>query len=173
MTRLIVRLSEYLEKMDGVEIVWKKGAILRIHRNGETCRVLMKEDDAESQDGIRQIILEVMGDVDSRKFALQRVRDEVEALHKKWFRSIKADEMIPCCCSVCLQSQTPELFKLEKLLSRKLKRPDTSCDVSGEDVMIQQLLEGVYDKEELKTFSGREKGFNIRDIHVHGSSPSF
>ena len=38
----------------------------------------------------------------------------------------------------------------ENLLKRQLKRPDVSCDVSGEGLMIQQLLEGVYDKNEIR-----------------------
>jgi internalin A len=111
----------------------------------------MYEDDAESKSGLRQIIIEVMGNPQGhRKHALQRVREEVESLHKKWFRSIKADEMVPCCCSECEKSDNPQLYKLTNLLIRRLKRNDTSCDVSGEDLLIQSLLDGVYDKGEIR-----------------------
>ncbi|MBL7815988.1 MAG: hypothetical protein JNL70_13310 [Saprospiraceae bacterium] len=156
MTRLIVRLSEYLEKINGVEIVWKKGAILRIHKDGKESRVLMKEDDAESQEGIRQIIIEVMGDHDNRKFALQRVRDEVEALHKKWFRSIKADEMIPCCCEKCKMNEKPKLYALKDLLELKQESALKQC-TTGKMVAIQLLLEGVYDTQEIKEFDQKNK----------------
>ena len=156
MTRLIVRLSEYLEKIDGVEIVWKKGAILRIQKDGKESRVLMKEDDAESQEGIRQIIIEVMGDYDNRKFALQRVRDEVEALHKKWFRSIKADEMIPCCCEKCKMNEKPKLYALKDLLELKQESAMKQC-TTGKMVAIQLLLEGVYDTQEIKGFDQKNK----------------
>jgi internalin A len=100
---------------------------------------------------LRQIIIEVLGHPQGhRKHALQRVREEVDSLHKKWFRSIKPDEMVPCCCSECVKNDNPQLYKLENLLKRRLKRPDTSCDVSGEDLQIQSLLDGIYDKGEIK-----------------------
>ena len=156
MSRLIVRLSEYLEKKDGVEIVWKKGAVLRLRKDGKECRVLIKEDDAESQKGLRQIIIEVMGDADYRKFALQRVRDEVDELHKKWFRSIKADEYIPCCCDKCRKTENPKLYLLADLLELKQESDLKQC-TTGKMVSIQQLLEGVYDKNEIKAFDQKTK----------------
>jgi internalin A len=149
MSRLIVRMSSDLEEEEGTEIVWKKGAILHIEKDHQICRVMMCEDDAESSSGLREIKIEVMGDLEYRKFALQKVRDEVEKLHQKWFKNIKVDEMVPCICSKCSKSDNPELYKLQKLLKRHINRPDTSCDISGEDLMIQQLLEGVYDKNEI------------------------
>ena len=151
MSRLIVRLSDDIERENesGEQIVWKKGVVLHIKSKEGECRVRLREDDAESKAGLRQILIDVMGERDARKYALRKVRDTVDDLHKKWFRSIKADEMVPCCCSKCSISDNPELYKLEKLLKRRLNRPDTSCDISGEDLMIQQLLEGVYDKKEI------------------------
>ena len=144
-----------IEKIDNEQVVWKKGAILRIltdkNNPKSACRVLMYEDDAESKSGLRQIIFEVMGDPQShRKHALHRVREEVESLHKKWFRSIKPDEMIPCCCEKCIISDAPKLYKLEELLQLKEKRSITICHISGDDVSIQHLLEGVYDKNEIR-----------------------
>jgi internalin A len=86
---------------------------------------------------------------------LQRVREEVESLHKRWFRSIKADEMVPCCCTVCQNSTTPELYKLEKLLKLREKRAETVCYSSGEDIAIFHLLEGVYEESEIKNMGAR------------------
>ena len=129
---------------------------------------MMCEDDAESSSGLREIKIEVMGDLEYRKFALQKVRDEVEKLHQKWFKNIKVDEMVPCCCPECTVSEAPQLFKLDNLLKRRLKRPDTSCDVSGEDLMIQTLLEGVYDKGEIQAFPQNAGGVHIQNYHQHG-----
>jgi internalin A len=152
MSRLIVRLSDDIERDRETQeqVVWKKGVVLFIQLKEGNCRVRLREDDAESKSGLRQILIDVMGDKEARKYALRRVRDTVEDLHKKWFRSIKPDEMVPCCCSECVPSANPQLYKLENLLKRRLKRSDHSCDVSGEDLMIQQLLEGVYDKTEIR-----------------------
>jgi hypothetical protein len=117
---------------------------------------LIREDDAESKSGLRQIIIEVMGYPESqRKHALQRVREEVEALQKRWFRNIKSDEMIQCCCSVCRNSANPELYKLDKLLKLREKRVETVCYSSGEDISIISLLEGVYDNSEIKDMGSR------------------
>ncbi len=159
MSRLIVRLSDDIErdKESGEQIVWKKGVVLHIKLKEGECRVRLREDDAESKAGLRQILIDVMGERDARKYALRKVRDTVDDLHKKWFRSIKADEMVPCCCSECVVSDTPQLYKLENLLKRRLKRPDHSCDISGEDLMIQQLLEGVYDKVEIRDMENQGK----------------
>jgi internalin A len=86
------------------------------------------------------------------------VREEVESLHKRWFRSIKADEMVPCCCSECRKNAKPELYKLEKLLTLREKRAETVCYTSGEDISIFYLLEGVYEENEIKNM-GVRSGF--------------
>lgn len=160
MSRLIVRLSDDIErdKKSGEQIVWKKGVILYIRSKEGQCRVRLREDDAESKAGLRQILIDVMGDRDARKYALRKVRDTVDDLHKRWFRSIKADEMVPCCCSECTISDNPQLYKLGNLLKLKEKRQITICYSSGDDVQIQQLLEGVYYKGEINNMEN-QRGF--------------
>ncbi|HOY21182.1 MAG TPA: COR domain-containing protein, partial [Haliscomenobacter sp.] len=154
-SRLIVRLSDHIEEkldVDGSmveQVVWKKGVVLHLKLPEGECRARLIEDDAESKEGLRKIHIEVMGNRYASKYALRKVRDEVEDLHKKWFRNIKADEIVPCCCSECNTSDNPHTYKLENLLKRQTKRKDTSCDFSGEDVMILGLLEGVYDRAEI------------------------
>lgn len=151
MSRLIVRLSDYLEvhPENGKQIVWKKGSVFRIKSREGECRVRLREDDAESKSGLRQILVDVIGDQHARKYALRKIRDEVDDLHYKWFRRLKPAEMVPCCCSECRVSDDPQLYKLENLLIRSTKRKDTSCDSSGEDILIQTLLEGIYDQQEI------------------------
>ena len=156
MSRLIVRLSKHIENHENTDIVWKKGAILRIEKDNNPCRVLIKEDDAESPTGERQIIIEVVGDPTYRKYALQKVRDEVEELHKKWFRSIKADEIIPCCCEECRQTDAPESYLLKDLLKLRANAKLRQCN-TGNMVPIQQLLEGIYDRDEIEGFDDRHR----------------
>lgn len=153
-SRLIVRLSEHLDKnSSGEEIVWKKGGVFLFNKDGFTSRILVKEDDSESQSGLRQIIIDVLGDRYYRKYALQKIRDEIQTIHNEWFNNIKYEEKIPCCCSICKNNKEPELFTLNKLLMRKLKRLDESCDLSGEDILISHLLEGVYSESEIIKFN--------------------
>jgi internalin A len=153
MSRLIVRLSDDIERdaASGEQIVWKKGVVLHIKSKEGECRVRLREDDAESKAGLRQILIDVMGERDARKYALRKVRDTVDDLHKKWFRSIKADEMVPCCCSECVVSDTPQLYKLENLLKLRSKGTNipVRCFNSADEVFTQDLLEGVYDKIEI------------------------
>jgi 2-hydroxy-3-keto-5-methylthiopentenyl-1-phosphate phosphatase len=59
--------------------------------------------------------------------------------------------------SECTISETPQLYKLENLLKLKEKRHITICYSSGDDVQIQQLLEGVYDKNEIKNLENQGK----------------
>jgi internalin A len=158
MSRLIVRMSSYLEALKGAQIVWKKGAILRIEKDNQSSRVMMCEDDAESKSGLREIIIEVMGDIAYRKFALQKVRDEVEKLHKKWFKNIKVDEMAPCICDECKVVKEPRLFKLNDLINLQKKNGNAvkQCENSGDLIPIIKLLEGVYEAYEINKFSGDE-----------------
>jgi hypothetical protein len=177
-SRLIVRLSDKIEVMKGVEIVWKKGAILEIEKDGKICRVLLQEDDAESKTSLRQIKIEVMGEPAYRKFALQKVRDEVEDLHKKWFRNIYADEIVPCCCSDCRYSETPEVYVLKDLLKLMQRSTSRQC-LTGNNVSIQQLLEGIYDNKEInelthQALNDKRGAPQMPDIHVHiNNNPNF
>lgn len=151
MSRLIVRLSDHLDvhPVTGKHIVWKKGGIFRLELKEGTCRVRLREDDAESKSGLRQILIDVIGEEPALKYALHKIRDEVDDLHRRWFRSLRPDEMVPCCCSECKISNDPQLYKLENLLKKSSKRIDTSCDFSGKDILIQTLLEGIYDQQEI------------------------
>jgi len=155
MSRLIVRLSDYIEIIEGEEIVWKKGAILKIAYNHSSCRVLMKEEDGETKTGLRQIVIEVLEDnppYHNRKYALQRVRQEIEFLHKRWFNNITSEQIIPCNCEDCKNSDAPFTYEFTALM--KLKKGRAYCNVLEGLVPLQQLLEGVYEPEEIKSFTG-------------------
>ncbi|MEZ4941661.1 MAG: COR domain-containing protein [Saprospiraceae bacterium] len=153
MSRLIVRLSEYIERLDEAEIVWRKGAILRIPVNNSICRVMMVEDE-DSKSGLKQIVVEVLEDNDlrpNRKYALQLVRDEVESLHHRWFRNIQFEQIIPCNCRQCRMSATPFTFELSEL--QRLTKGMAFCNVLEDFVPVIQLLEGVYKEDEIRAFS--------------------
>ena len=155
-SRLIVRLSEHIEVRDRAEIVWKKGAILSINIDGAECRVLMREDDAESKSGIRQVIVEVMGEeYRNRKYALRKVRDEVDALHARWFKNISFEEIIPCNCDTCRKEEEPFTYKLSALL--KLTKGRAYCNVSEDFVPLVQLLEGVYETSEINVMQDNRR----------------
>lgn len=153
MSRLIVRLSDYIEVMDGCEMVWKKGAVLRMYIDGSECRVFLYEDE-DSKSGLKQIVVEVMEEKEpfqNRKHALRQVRDEVEDLHKRWFRNLKFEQIIPCNCQKCNFSTEPFTFLLSEL--QQLTKGRAYCNKLEDTVPILQLLEGVYQKEEIQELS--------------------
>ncbi|MFK8162522.1 MAG: COR domain-containing protein, partial [Lewinella sp.] len=153
MSRLIVQLSDDLEIIEGQEIVWKKGAILRMEFDGSVCRVLMREEDGETKTGLRQIVVEVLEDnppYRNRKYALQRVRQKIESLHRRWFKNITSEQIIPCNCEECKESDAPFTFELTQLM--RLKKGHAYCNVLEDVVPLQQLLEGVYEPKEIQSF---------------------
>ncbi|MCA0236804.1 MAG: leucine-rich repeat domain-containing protein [Bacteroidetes bacterium] len=173
MSRLIVRLSAHLEKVEGVEIVWKKGAVLNITREGTLCRLLMYEDDGESKSGLKQIVIEVLEENEpfrNRKYALELVRREVQSIHQKWFKNIKFEEWVPCNCEVCKNSEDPFSYKLSELV--KLTKGKAFCNRLEDNVPVVQLLEGVYQSGEIMALQpalagGRrhEPGFGGMDFN--------
>lgn len=165
MSRLIVRLSDYLEIIDGQEIVWKKGAILNMKFDGSLCRVLMREEDGQSKTGLRQIVIEVLEDeppYHNRKYALQRVRQEIESLHQRWFKNITAEQIVPCNCEECYHKDKPHTYQLTDLMG--LKKPRAYCLVQEEFVPLRQLLEGVYEPKEIDDFK-RKKDYDSRETN--------
>lgn len=133
--RLIVRLSAYIHE----ERVTQRGVILR--KEGCMAQIIQNEN---RTDGLKVIEIAVWGDAHRRKYFLHEIRNEVDEIHKKWFKYIAVDAMIPCSCSECMDADEPHFFRY-KMLQRFQERskPTAQCQKSGDDVAIQSLLEGV------------------------------
>lgn len=142
MTRLIVRKHEWLAQEEG--LVWARGAMFKY----VDCTVLVTEEETE-RNGL--IAIEVNGTAGNRIRALNFIRDEIEAIHKKWFRSIDYEERAPCTCENCFQSQTPTFFSWKKLSQRVEENRETiECDNGRiKDVPVIPLLEGIYDQSRI------------------------
>ena len=168
-SRLIVQLSHLLEKIDGVDIVYKQGAILRFPVNSSTCRVMLKEDDAESKTSLKQIIIEVMEEGNhrnNRKYALHQVRTAVETLHNKWFRNIKVEQIVPCNCDKCRFSTDPFTYEFSELLT--LTEGFAFCNRLQKTVPLKQILEGVYETKEIQSIIHDEGNEKMHPhIHIH------
>lgn len=125
--------------------------------DGRRCRVLMREEDGETKTGLRQIVIEVLEDEPPyrhRKYALQRVRQEIESLHKRWFKNITSEQIIPCNCEDCQYSDHPFTYQLTQLM--KLKKGRAYCNEQEDFVSLNQLLEGVYELTEIEAFRLKE-----------------
>ncbi len=108
-TRLIVRLNNLIAKDGKSDLSWRKGVLLE--QNG--CRAQVREED--NRDGLKVIDIAVTGDINQRKFLLHTIREEIQEIHRKWFKNIQAKEMIPCLCGYCVKSERQTLNTLNEV----------------------------------------------------------
>jgi signal recognition particle receptor subunit beta len=162
LTRLIVRLHKLIEQ----DLVWRKGMILR--DNG--CQALIIEDE-NNRSGLDVIDIAVRGNLNERKYLLRKIREEIRAIHQKWFKNIKFDEMIPCNCDDCKHSNQPHFYEftlLQKYIHKN--KPTINCEKENlNSVSVQGLLEGVFEKDELQ----RVKSDRMPEIHIHNDNRNF
>ncbi|HMR01684.1 MAG TPA: hypothetical protein PKA32_04820, partial [Candidatus Gracilibacteria bacterium] len=112
-------------------------------------------------EGLEVLDIEVTGPKAMRKYLLNRVMQEVEAIHEKSFKHISFEKMIPCICSKCAEQANPHFFEYSVL--RRYQDNNINkirCDINPEqEVLVLSLLEGVfpYDK------SGHSKWDGVLD----------
>ena len=150
MARLIVRLSHLLQKQNGRDIAWRQGMLLEDQE--KACQALIQEAEIG---GLKVIDIAINGNIHQRKYLLYTIRQELNALHKRWFSNIQVEQMIPCNCVKCASdSENSFYFEFEVLkgaLENNLSR--YICNKSYRDVYILSLLEGIYQPEEIRPMS--------------------
>ena len=150
MARLMVRLSHLLQKQNGCDIAWRQGMLLEDQE--KACQALIQEAEIG---GLKVIDIAINGNIHQRKYLLYTVRQELNALHKRWFSNIQVEQMIPCSCVKCSSnSENSFYFEFEVLkgaLENNLSR--YICNKSYRDVYILSLLEGIYQPEEIRPMS--------------------
>ena len=147
--RLIVRLHENIEGCDNDDkcgpdcrkIVWKNG----VHLRKDGCRARLRFINDREQ-GREIIKIEVQdAAAEDRKHVLRDIREELGKIHRDSFPSLRFFEKIPCCCDECSKSLSPHEYDMADLKRMKSKeKKDMRCMISGSDVFIQQLEEGVF-----------------------------
>ncbi len=144
-TRLIVRMNALIEKQDDIDLVWRKGVILK----RDDCRAKILEE--ENKDGFKVIDISISGKQNERKFLLRSIREEVEKIHAKWFKNIQAEQMIPCNCDYCSnpEHKDQKYFEFRVLQRAQEKNKSVQCDKEFLDVYVPTLLEGIFEEQEL------------------------
>jgi small GTP-binding protein len=128
-TRLIVELHNYIEAQ---ELVWKTGAVFT---NG-IARAEVVEHYSRGEIRIR-----VSGK--EQKVWLSVINHELSKVHQS-YENLKYKTLIPCNCSKCKGSQSPETYVYEKLQQRLRDGRDTiECPESYEDVEVRSLLDDI------------------------------
>jgi internalin A len=131
--------------------VWRNGVIL--HDNDAYAEVV------ESYYN-REIQIRVTGY--SQRSLLDGIRQQFWEIHATYNDRLKFEELIPCNCSQCANSKTPQLYDL-KTLKRRLnvgKKFTVSCDESFKDINIRKLIS---DFPEINPNQPPESDKNIQD----------
>ena len=141
LSRLIVRLSDFIHREDGRNLIWKKGAVFS--HDGVRARVV---EDVTRREGLKVIDMAVSGGTSrQRKEFLTQIRGELGIIHQRSFASMICDEMIPCNCADCRDSSEPTYFEHEEL--RQYEREGErfiKCRKNRlKNVDVRGLLDGV------------------------------
>lgn len=141
-SRLILRLNQKIARnADGKQLVWKKGAIL-VDNN---CSPLVQEKEGHA--GSKTIDIYINGNTSQKNLLLQAIRTEIVIINKKWFHNIPYQQMIPCVCSYCINSNDREknFFDYDTLERAKERGIDTIlCDRDFIEISIKNLLGGFF-----------------------------
>jgi internalin A len=136
-TRFIVEMHKLIESLPAPapatsQLVWKNGVILTNTRaRAEVIEYYHKNE----------IRIRVFGF--QKKTLLEHIRREFQKIHDSYER-LKYEELIPCNCPTCKNTQTPYTYTLQSLLKRLENRKLTvECDVSYEPIDVRRLIDEV------------------------------
>jgi len=141
LTRLIVRLSEYILDENGNSIVWEKGVVI----SKDDCKAQIIEDETIDE-GLKVIDIEVIGHIAEKKYVLRLIREEVEAIHKKSFTNLTFDRLVSCTCDKCTVNEIPYFHRYSVLENFMKIGTPSQCQLSGDSISVGVLLEGVFTK---------------------------
>ncbi len=127
-TELIVALHNNIFDQN---YVWKNGVVIR---SRDTYAEIMEYYD------LGELHIRVGGALKRDLMAI--ITSKLEEIHSR-YPPLSYNELIPCNCSVCVNSDDPYFYKYESLNRRKLKGIlDIQCDKSFEFVNVTSLMEG-------------------------------
>ncbi|MDM8524007.1 COR domain-containing protein [Desulfococcaceae bacterium HSG8] len=126
MTRLIVRMHEFLIEHNGKKLCWREGAYFSYEKSQSMIKV---------NPYTRIAVIEVHG-INKREF-LAVIRSHFAALHKT-IKKIRFKEKVPCICS----PECEHCFDYNFLLKCEEKGKMTqTCQISVEEVSVGRLLD--------------------------------
>lgn len=135
--RLMVRLNSFIKNID--RFSWQSG-----------CIFALDETDAQVIEtyGTRKIEVRITGSFKIRLSSI--IIKEIDELNGS-FENLKVRKLIPCNCKNCIKLKTPHFYDYTNLMNRKKKGKRTvECDISFEDVPVQEILDGVYKSDQNK-----------------------
>lgn len=133
-------MSRFIVKIHGLiddDKFWKHGLLVKF----EDSRALIVEDDVN-----RQINIDIEGQK-NKKELLAIIRKEFFDINSNFKRKIQYDELVPCNCLECIESDIPHLYKWETLKKYGQKGVDRiRCDNSLIEIDVKALVGEIADK---------------------------
>ncbi|MBL0745523.1 COR domain-containing protein [Chryseolinea lacunae] len=129
--RFIVKSHSFVKS----NMYWKHGVVLEY----ENTLALIIEDSIRGK-----ITISVSGE--DKKGLLSAVRMNIIEIHKDFDKANKLsfEEMVPCNCDTCINSETPHFYKFDFLKKLDERGKDTvQCEKSIDDVLLHPLLTDV------------------------------
>lgn len=138
LSRFICRLHENIFE----EYFWKNGVVLVLDK-GTFAKVILNE-----VENPKTIKIEVWGKQADKLLAI--IRQDIDHIHSK-FEELEVFQKIPCVCGECKDASKPYLHDYATLKRFQEKGKTTrECAISGDDVEIITLLEGIIDTKTIK-----------------------
>lgn len=135
--RVLVRLNEFIEG----DLISRTAGILS--NSGNRAKI---EEFYLNNDANRYIRIIVNGKKNTQKQFLDLIKREIIIVQKDWFENLQINELIPCICCECVNSNSPSLFEIEELKKWISKEKFfKECKISAADVNIFEMLGEVYD----------------------------
>lgn len=128
LTRLIVKMNQDIDR----ELYWRYGVLLKY----EGTKAIVKEKYFENK-----ISIELNG-IHSREF-LFMIRKAINEIHTD-FNQLNFEEMVPCSCRSCKNSEESHFFQFSLLLRYEQKGLDKIvCPISLDEVEVSDLISEV------------------------------
>ncbi len=133
-SKFIVRNQE---KLQSRSLLWRNGVFI-VTTNTE---ILVREDLIQ-----RSISIEARGETSLRE-TLAWLRQEIDHLNMM-YNNLEIEKMVPCPCEKCKSLSKPHDFNVARLIEwlnggSGIKKTTAECQISGMNIPIIQLLEGV------------------------------
>ena len=105
-----VRLHKSILSKDDRQVVWNKGVLLSHHNS--IAEVAEREQS-------KQISIKVSGEnAVHNKEMLTIIHNEIVGIHYEWFDNrLKYEELVPCVCDVCKETDDKQFYELETIES--------------------------------------------------------
>ena len=138
LSSFIVRMNRYVQLL---EKAWRSGVFLE----RENTDALVRETY-----GSREIVIAVRGAHPKELMTL--IAEELDKINESYGSKLVVKKLIPCNCKTCKPSETPYFYDYNNLKRRKERgRTTIECEISYEDVPVQDLLDGVFSNVVPKT----------------------